>query len=270
MTVQSETISAAELVAEQVRRLEAETRLVFPSQTHVVVRVDGKNFGAYTRNLDKPFDLGFVEAINATACAMVKEITGASMAYVQSDEISVILSDLASAKTQPYLAGVHSKVVSITAALATANFNVAFAHAGKMPALFDSRAFPVSDREMVTAYLISRQTDARRNALGMVCDAVLGKSVTMNKGTVERKEMLREKGVEFDNFDKGLISGRVVVPQVTVEDVEFVNTRTGEREVAKQMSRKRWVVEDAPDFYLSATNLLDRCLPLEKGTTHAG
>lgn len=246
--------SPARDLAQRMKALEAVTRTHLPAKTITVLRVDGKAFGTYTRHLTKPFDARFLADMTATALGMAQRISGTFAAYVQSDEISVLLSDQASPTTQPWLGGNHNKIVSVSASLATGLFNARRAdlhthpdgHLGD-PALFDSRAFTVSPDD-AAAYLRWRQADARRNALAMLCDDVLGKRATVSAGTQERWRLLAEHGRTPDTLDPGVLNGRLLRPVTEITDVTYTDKRTGLQCVASAVERRRWLVEPAPDF----------------------
>jgi tRNA(His) 5'-end guanylyltransferase len=57
----------------------------------VIMRIDGKAFHTYTKGCERPFDPNLINAMNECAKALCKEIQGAQMAYVQSDEISILI-----------------------------------------------------------------------------------------------------------------------------------------------------------------------------------
>lgn len=102
---------------------EDRTRILLPRRTYTIIRVDGKAFHTYTRGLKRPFDQGLVEDMNETAAFLCKNIQGAKLAYVQSDEISILLTDFDSISTDMWFDGNIQKMASISASLATARFN---------------------------------------------------------------------------------------------------------------------------------------------------
>jgi tRNA(His) 5'-end guanylyltransferase len=57
----------------------------------VLLRVDGKCFSRYTKPLEEPFDEDFIDAMNLVGHALCEEIQGAQLAFVQSDEVSVLI-----------------------------------------------------------------------------------------------------------------------------------------------------------------------------------
>jgi tRNA(His) 5'-end guanylyltransferase len=66
-----------------------------------IIRLDGKGFSKFTKDLDKPFDDGFSDDMDATAVYLCENIQGAKFAYTQSDEISIVLVDYDNLETLP-------------------------------------------------------------------------------------------------------------------------------------------------------------------------
>ena len=72
---------------------ENRSRFSMARRSYTLIRVDGKAFHTYTRGLIRPFDDGLIEDMDATAVYLCKNIMGAKFAFVQSDEISILLTD---------------------------------------------------------------------------------------------------------------------------------------------------------------------------------
>ena len=72
---------------------EGRSRTFLTRRTPVIIRLDGKAFHTYTRGLDKPFDEGLIEDMQQAAIYLCQNIQGAKCAYVQSDEISILVTD---------------------------------------------------------------------------------------------------------------------------------------------------------------------------------
>lgn len=66
---------------------ENRTRYFLPRRTYTMLRLDGKAFHTLTRGMNRPYDEEFIKCMNETALFLCKEIQGAKMGYVQSDEI---------------------------------------------------------------------------------------------------------------------------------------------------------------------------------------
>lgn len=64
-------------LGERMKALEHTTRAVLPRHTNMVIRVDGRAFHSFTRGLERPFDPGFVNAMNETAMSLCQEVQGA-------------------------------------------------------------------------------------------------------------------------------------------------------------------------------------------------
>ena len=73
---------------------QSHTLFLLPRRTYTLIRVDGKNFHTYTRGCERPYDLGLMEDMDATALALCENLEGAQLAFVQSDEISVLSDGL--------------------------------------------------------------------------------------------------------------------------------------------------------------------------------
>ena len=102
---------------------ENRTRYLLPRRTYTILRIDGKAFHAYTKDCERPYDSFFSEDMDFTAVTLCKQIEGTQIAYIQSDEISILLTDFADNQTQAWFDGNLQKLVSISASIATAHFN---------------------------------------------------------------------------------------------------------------------------------------------------
>lgn len=153
---------------------ENRTRYYLPRRTYVIIRIDGKSFHGYTRGLPRPFDLELMEDMDETAKSLCREINGARFAYVQSDEISILVTDFDSAQTEAWFDNNLQKMCSLSASIATAHFNEA-SHRGmkEVAALahFDSRVFTIPDPVEAYNYFVWRQQDATRNSVTMTAQA---------------------------------------------------------------------------------------------------
>jgi len=102
---------------------ELRTRTWLPRRTYTIIRLDGKAFHTFTRGMERPYDERFMNAMDYTAMHLCLEIQGAQMAYVQSDEISILLTDFDKITTDAWFDGQVQKMVSVSASMATAKFN---------------------------------------------------------------------------------------------------------------------------------------------------
>lgn len=225
---------------------ESRARLMLPRRTHTVIRLDGRAFHSYTRGLDKPYDAQFMSDMGATAETLCAEVAGCRLAYTQSDEISLILTDFATPTTDAWFGGNQQKMVSISASIATARFNEL--RPGKR-ALFDSRAFTIPDPVEVENYLVWRQKDATRNSISMAAQARFSHRELHGKSQGQMQEMLwSAHGVNWNDYDPRFKRGTVIAPVVRRERVTYVDGRTGESRTTDEVERRSWMSRPAPMF----------------------
>ncbi len=228
---------------------EDRTRHKLTRRTYTIIRVDGKAFHTYTKGLEKPFDDGLIEDMNETAAYLCKNIMGAKFAYVQSDEISVVITDFDDLSTEAWFDGNLQKMSSVAASLATAKFNqlrmARFArNSGIEPkyreesyiaeseienfklAMFDARVFQIPYREEVINYLIWRQQDATRNSISSVAQANFSTKELHGKNTTKMQDMLMsEKGINWNDFTPRQKRGGII-RKYTVKNIDTDTIRT--------------------------------------------
>lgn len=231
-------------LGDRMKRYEAVTDASLTRRVPAIVRVDGKAFHSLTRGMERPFDPAFTECMAATAAGMVTEIQGAKLAYCQSDEISVLLTDFDTIHTDAWFGYRVQKMASVSAAIATAYFTKAFrlAFPGRTSRpLFDARVFSMPADE-VANYFVWRQKDAVRNSIlatgqahfsakelhGVSCDQLQEKlfaerNVNWNDTPTHHKRGLcvtrEEYGAQIDmepptfTADRAYIEGRLPVEE---------------------------------------------------------
>lgn len=228
---------------------ENRTRLTLPRRTYTVIRIDGKAFHTYTRHLARPFDAPFMADMDATAAALCTEIQGAACAFVQSDEISVIVTDFGTITTDAWFDGNVQKIVSLAASIATAAFNrrvwdVDNRRVGSAPTLatahFDARVFTIPDRIEVTNYLVWRQQDATRNSVQMAAQAHYSHRELHGCNQSVMQDMLHAKGVNWNDYPVGFKRGRMIVREA------YGDADGGP--CGLSVLRHRWVVQEPPIF----------------------
>lgn len=193
-------------LAARFKAYESTSEQLLPARLPVILRMDGHAFSKLTEreDFDKPFDERFLEAMHAAATDVLEFCSGAELAYVQSDEISVLLRNDHTEQTEPFLGNRTQKVASLTASRAAVTFNrMANTHGIPTEALFDCRAFVVPYAE-VKNYFLWRQNDAFKNCVGTFAYWELRKKYDAKKAhemlhglsTNERQELIfQEFGV---------------------------------------------------------------------------
>ena len=165
-------------------------------RTPVIIRLDGKAFHTLTKQCERPFDETFSVCMIETAKELLGQVQGAKCAYVQSDEISILLTDFDGLKTDAWFDYNIQKMVSVSAGIASAFFSKYWGRFG----IFDSRVFNVP-KEEVCNYFIWRQLDWCRNSLQMLARAHFSHKELYKKNSIDMHEMLSKKGVNWANLE---------------------------------------------------------------------
>ena len=187
----------------RMKQYEAVPRVRLIRRLPVILRLDGKAFRTLTRGMEKPIDPRFVECMKFTAKNLCANIAGTQVAYVQSDEISLLLVDYQTLKTEPWLGYRVQKMCSIAASVATLAFNVAFGRNfddEHKAGLFDCRAFNLGKDEVVN-YFVWRQQDATRNSISGLAQANFSHEQLHGVNTAKMQDMLMtEKGINWNDL----------------------------------------------------------------------
>jgi len=163
----------------------------------VMIRIDGKAFHTFTRNFKRPFDENLQRAMVAGAYEVICQVQGFKCAYIQSDEVSILITDFDDINTQGWFDYNLSKMVSISASAMTVGFNGELSEIEelKIPkrAMFDSRAFNVPKEDVANAFLW-RMKDWQRNSIQMYARAFFSHKELNGKGCSDMHDMLHSIG----------------------------------------------------------------------------
>ena len=209
---------------------------VLPWRLPTIIRLDGKSFHTFTRGMKRPFDGGFIHMMNLLAIYLCKEIQTSQFAYVQSDEISILLHPYKKLDTQPWFVNEVQKMTSVSAGLASAWLTK---EAGKI-AVFDSRVFVLPEAEVVN-YFIWRQQDWTRNSISMVADTFYSHKELMNKDSNQKQEMIFAKGVNWGKLPILHRRGRTIL-----------KTAVG------------WIVDDKPPIFNKSRKYIEKYLKIDE------
>lgn len=250
-------------------------------RSYVIIRLDGKNFSKYTAKLDKPFDTDLSVAMDETAKALCDEFN-CKFAYTQSDEISLVVTDIGNIEAEMIHGGSLQKLCSLTASVATAKFNYIrnlqylndldkdllinsinkdFIIDLPKQAFFDSRVFIVPNQIEVINHMVWRQTDGTRNSVSMAAHALLGHKATMNKSNAEKQEMMfQEKGVNWNDyptkFKRGVVISKIEV-EVPITNGQALNTIEPDATVM----RKKWFIDREIPIFTQDKDYLLKLIP---------
>ncbi len=211
---------------------EDRARVFLPRRTYTVIRLDDKAFHTYTKGLDSPFDEKFISDMDEVACYLCKNIQGSKLAFVQSDEISIVLTDFDKLQTDAWFDGNIQKMVSVSASLATAKFNEL---RPKKIALFDSRVFTIPSATETENYLIWRQQDTVRNSIASVAQSLYSSKQLYGKDSNAMQEMCFQKGVNWNDLPVKHKRGRLIA-------------KTMYKKEGTEVMRTKWVSVEPPTF----------------------
>ena len=242
-----------ENLGQRMKEYEAATRLTLPRRSYTVIRVDGIAFHTLTKKFKKPFDDQFVQAMNDAAIELCSTVMGAQFAFVQSDEISVLVTDFSRVNTEAWYGNCVQKMCSASASAATAGFNRSRLLSvlpsdrddvdddllenirNMAPGKFDSRVYQIPQRIEVGNYFLWRQWDTVRNSISAVAHSLYSQSELHGKSGDEQQELIYQKGINWNDYDPALKRGRIVV-----------------RRADPVTNRSKWKVEAAPSFSQAA------------------
>lgn len=244
----------------------------------VIMRLDGKAFHTYTKGLNKPFDEGLIEDMQETAKFLCKNIQGAKCAYVQSDEISILITDYDTLLTDAWFDYNVQKMTSISASLATGIFNQKrtiralkefsedggweYAERGALIDVcdfidssiplgnFDSRVanYP---KEEVANYFLARQTDAVKNSISMLAQSLYSHKELDKCSSDRQQEMCFQKGHNWNNLHFSKKRGSFIVKNnyingKLVDDIyPFALNKS-------DVARTKWEVVETPLTFTNA------------------
>lgn len=142
---------------------------------------------------------------------------GVKFAYVQSDEISILITDFDDIGTQAWFDNNLQKMASISASMATAEFNRlrlmrGFGNYEQIPtqsraiisqfkmAQFDARVFQIPQKVEVENYFIWRQQDATRNSISSVAQSMYSPKELHGVKTDGMQELIFQKGINWNDY----------------------------------------------------------------------
>jgi len=236
---------------------EDKTRYYLPQRTYTICRIDGKAFHRFTkqRDFERPFSDEFMGLMDATARALCGEIDGARLAYVQSDEISLLLTDFQNRGTEAWFNGNVQKIASVTASIATRVFNdhlirvsledfndaESLMYGDFVFAAFDSRVFTIDDPFEVQNYFRWRVSDCVRNSVQMLGQANYSHKQLHNVSCGRMKEMLvAEKGIDWNECPDRHKYGAIIARVDVEKPVRFFHKKLKQWVVTEPVTRHEW------------------------------
>ena len=209
-----------------------------PSRMPIIMRLDGKCFHTFTQDMDKPFDTKLVTNMTLVAKKLCENIAGVQMAYIQSDEISLLIHNYKKFDTEGWFDNEIQKMCSTSAAIASAYMSSIY----KKLVLFDSRVFVLPENE-VNNYFIWREQDATRNSISMLAQSLHSHKELHKKNSKAMLSMIMEKASSWNDLPLQLQRGSCII---------------------KDELSQKWVVDKKIPLFTNNHNYIDKLLIMEE------
>lgn len=242
---------------DRMKEYEQSTSTKLSENLPIILRIDGRSFHTLTRGLKKPFDLDFIKLMNEIAIDLCdNEIMNAQMAYLQSDEISILIYK--SVFSDSWFKNDIQKMTSVSSSRASAfameNKNNIFKN--KKLIMFDARVFVLPVKE-VANYFIWRQRDWERNSIQMLARKYHSQKQLQKKNREDMHEMIHQKGDNWNTIPTLLRRGRCIIPvkkKIHISNKHF----TGEVE------RNVWIVDTEIPIFSKDRKYIEKYLIVDE------
>lgn len=195
---------------------ENRSKIYLTRRVPVLLRLDGCHFHTFTKGLKKPYDSLFIEVMQRTTKSLCESIQGCKFGYVESDEISLLLTDYDTLQTDAWFDYSVQKICSVAASMAAMFFNRYLKECAlqefddkdyyntllkkiELGGYFDARAFNLPEHEVVN-YFIWRQNDATRNSIQGLAQANFSQKQLQGLNNSQLQDKLHEeKGINWND-----------------------------------------------------------------------
>lgn len=216
-------------LGDRMKRYESTCKTALMRRTPVIIRLDGKAFHTYTKQ-PKIKDTGAFSTLlynvfSISTRHLVNHVQGVRLAYMQSDEVSLLITDWRNLNTESWFNNSVQKMVSVAASTLTYYFNREALYAGldadQNPAFFDARVFNVPFEE-VTNYFVWRQQDATRNSIQMLGQSYFSHRELHGKNVSNIQDMLMEQhGVNWNDVPTQFKRGHCITSKFEDDKLTF-------------------------------------------------
>lgn len=230
--------------------------------SYVMVMLDGRSFSSTIKKyFKKPFDDTFIDIMNETARYLCERIQGCKFAYVQSDEISLVITDFDTPETDAFFGYRLEKILPLCASMATSKFNQLMTieainrtcneQFSKLELIdiinnmklheFDCKAWNVPSYNDVYTWFLYRQLDCIRNSKQQTARTYLSHKECTSKKVDELIDILTDtKNIDWNTFDDGKKYGRFIYK----ETVHMKSEEYGEFDRDKFVIHSGYILND--------------------------
>ena len=233
---------------ERMKALQSERDYRLDDDSYILCHIDGRAFSKMIKKKFRlPFDDDFMRMMDDTASYVCANVQGAKLAYVQSDEITIVITnfkveDGEVLKGSSFFDYRLCKLQSIIASLATAKFNQLYAlrilgmdsdksynqQLREMPLIqFDCKCWDVKEYNDMFAWFKFRQNDCIRKSKQQFAQAYCPHKELLNKNADEQVAYCKLKtGKDWTELQGKYKYGRLVYR--TTYPTQTINPKTGE------------------------------------------
>lgn len=235
----------------------------YPIRLPLILRLDGVHFHSNVKKwgCERPFDNHLHEAMHFTALTLCEKIAGAKMAYIQSDEITILVRDDMTLNTDPWFDKKINKIMSVAGAKASNAFNSKFFDGCELKEMaeFDCRGFIVPESDINNVFLW-RQQDWTRNSIQMLARANFSHKQLHEKNNSQIQDMLMlEKGINWNDLAPHLKRGACVIKK---EGVKTVPKRDEKGKIIdgefEEIDRASWIIDKQIPIFSQKPEYINR------------
>ena len=231
--------------------------------SYILCHIDGRAFSKMIKKRFKlPFDDEFMQMMDETAAYVCENVQGAKCAYVQSDEITIVITSFKYEGDELINGSAFfdyrlCKLQSIIASLATAKFNQLYTlrminedsdksikqQINEIPLIqFDCKCWDVNTYDDMFAWFKFRQNDCIRNSKQQFAQAYCSHKDLLNKNSDEQVEYCNIKtGNDWNTLNGKYKYGRIVYR--TTYPVQTINPKTNEPITVMRSQYSSWIVD---------------------------
>ena len=231
--------------------------------SYILCHIDGRAFSKMIKKRFKlPFDDEFMQMMDETAAYVCENVQGAKCAYVQSDEITIVITSFKYEGDELINGSAFfdyrlCKLQSIIASLATAKFNQLYTlrminedsdksikqQINEIPLIqFDCKCWDVNTYDDMFAWFKFRQNDCIRNSKQQFAQAYCSHKDLLNKNSDEQVEYCKlNTGNDWNALNGKYKYGRIVYR--TTYPVQTINPKTNEPITVMRSQYSSWIVD---------------------------
>lgn len=199
-------------LGDRMKAYEATFSQVLVPRMPIIIRLDGRAWHTLTKSCERPFDENLIQALNKTGIELCQDISGAQIAFIQSDEITILIHPYKKYASQAWFDGQIQKIVSVSASIASSVMTMESEKVFGKPTLvqFDSRVFVLPEHEVVNNFIF-RQNDCARNSVQIMARSMFSHAQCENKNREQLNELIISGGKNWNDIPTRYKRGRCVI-----------------------------------------------------------